>query len=726
MAIQDLTQDEKKRLDEERKQHEQTLQSSKNLEATIKALAKNNARSDNETKFTDNRLNIKKYSDSMRDVMSGETSKLFDQLEDINVNSRQQSKHEQRDNLQQLDVLRELSKNVQNNEQRLELQKYIDTTEQTIRMNTNKFSAFMSKTVDNFGDVTAVIAGLNDSPLLAMGAAYFGGKIKDSFSQKREQKYNLQSGMEDQLFELLQKRETSSKKQDAILKEIAIKNDTVNTSKNSIDINNKGKDTVNTVRLDNNTITSLNSEKATIIKELELNNDTLSLSNDKLKSINDNVKKLQTNSDSREPSIVNVNNNQSIIPELDYSSFDVDSLTNLLEEANYELINIQSTIESFLDNVQNIGTRSQEPVQVALNDDFRTISEQLVNINTKLEPLVNGLEERRREDEIYNDKLLDALRDLKGKSSSSSYDDNGSILGKVFDGVINPKKLLKNLVKPLTGALKHVGKAIPRLLSRIALPALIVGTLYSGIESALDTFNKTGSVREAVIDYFGGMVDFLTFGLLDGDSFRKMGDELKNYSEGLYNALTYPLEKFTELVTNVMNGDFEGIAKAIFELNPVGILTDGLITAFEWIGEQITDIFNDSMKGLDNMMNSFKNSLKLPSFDLDFKMPWTDDNTPLKNDKKSIKNNDLQSIDSGRTSLRENINSVYLVNEVPMNKQDYKKVAKKVLNPSSKAGGNNSFSNINVANNNQTIVAPLPTVHNDDYYIRNNLSNNPF
>ncbi|WP_039037636.1 hypothetical protein [Pseudoalteromonas sp. ECSMB14103] len=702
MAIQDLTQDEKKRLDEERKQHEQTLQSSKNLEATIKALAKNNARSDNETKFTDNRLNIKKYSDSMRDVMSGETSKLFDQLEDINVNSRQQSKHEQRDNLQQLDVLRELSKNVQNNEQRVELQKYIDTTEQTIRTNTNKFSAFMSKTVDNFGDVTAVIAGLNDSPLLAMGAAYFGGKIKENFSQKREQKYNLQSGMEDQLFELLQQREKSAKKQDALLAEIASKNDK--------SITNDDKSISITVDNDN------------IINELELNNDELVSINDNLK----NLKTTPTTSDSREPSIVNVNDNQSIIPELDYSSFDVDSLSNLLEEANYELINIQSTIESFLDNVQNIGTRSQEPVQVALNDDFSTINEQLININTKLEPLVNGLEERRREDEIYNDKLLGALRDLKGKSSSSSDDDNGSILGKVFDGVLNPKKLLKNLVKPLTGALKHVGKAIPRLLSRIALPALIVGTLYSGVESALDTFNKTGSIREAVIDYFGGMVDFLTFGLLDGDSFRKMGDELKNYSEGLYNALTYPLEKFTELVTNVMNGDFEGIAKAIFELNPVGIITDGLITAFEWIGEQITDIFNDSMKGLDNMMNSFKNSLKLPSLDLDFKMPWTDDNTPLKNDKKSIKNNDLQSIDSGRTSLRENINSVYLVNEVPMNKQDYKKVAKKVLNPSTKAGGNNSFSNINVANNNQTIVAPLPIVYNDDYYIRNNLSNNPF
>ena len=53
---QDLTPEEQQRLQVAQKQHNESINASKNLENTIKKLAKTNSRTKNETQFTDNRL----------------------------------------------------------------------------------------------------------------------------------------------------------------------------------------------------------------------------------------------------------------------------------------------------------------------------------------------------------------------------------------------------------------------------------------------------------------------------------------------------------------------------------------------------------------------------------------------------------------------------------------------------------------------------------------------
>ncbi len=719
---QDLTPDEQQRLNEAQKQHEENIKATTALEATIKQLAKNNAKgSSDKTQFSDNLLNIKKYSASVQDQLSNETSKLFDQLTELNDNSRKGTKSEIRDNLKQLEVLRELSKNVQNEDQRLELQKYIDTTEKAINANSNRFTAFVSKVGDNFGDIGAILSGLNDSPLLSMGFAYFGNKIKGALSENRAQNYAVQEGSEEQLLELLQQREKSAKKQEAILKEIA---DRQSESKND------------TTQSTNNEPIIIDDESLSKIKNKELekslldsNNELSSIDNklDELKSINSSI-----NAQSSEPVVENVVNNNLTIPELDLdlSSFNLSSLQELLEEANYELIAIQDKLSTFLDYSLNDKNDSQEPVQVSLNDDdtFNKIESQLYDINNKLSPLLNGLEERRREDEIYNDQLLSAIQDLSSKAggTSTTSKDGEGIFGSFFM-MLNPKKLLGGLLKGFKkgfgGLGKMIGKTIPRLLSRLALPALIVGALFSGVTEAIDRYKETGSVREAVEGYFSGILEFITFGFFGQNELDKVKESIKNFSEPLYNALSYPFEKIVETVENIMSGDYKEALKTYFELNPLVMIGKGIGKVFEYVTESFNRVVGDTMKDLNNTFNEFKSNFKIPSLDLpDFSFFGDDDE---KQDSSSIKINDTTPIQNSRDNLRKEINSVYVLDSVPMNRDKYANAAKAVITgEKSTSQGNNSFNNVNVSNNNQTIVAPLPSVHNDDFTVRR--MQNPF
>lgn len=765
---QDLTPEEQQRLNEVNKQHKEQLQATSALEKTIKELSKNNARTKNESAFTDNRLEVRKYTDSVRDTMSSETSKLFEQLEDINIDSRKQSKHEQRDNLKQLDVLRELSKNIQDDEQKLQLQKFVDTTEESIKANSNRFTAFVSKSVDNFGDIGAVLSGLNDSPLLSMGFAYFGNKITDSLKGSREQSYQVQEGSEDQLFELLQQREQSAKRQETLLKELADRkadkpDNKGNVRENEFKVDNSSIE--KELKLNNDELVSINDSinnlqnppaidhgvdskqpienivnvENNLAQDLsKLTNDEvinqLDFANEQLLSIDDSVQKLN-NVSKIDPTIESVVNNTINVPELDLSTLSLERLEELVNVSNQELLSIGGAIDDFLNSVISIDNGKQEPVQVPVNEDndFKAIETQLININHKLTPLLNGLEERKRESELYNDQLLTALQDLKGKSSGvSGKEDSGSILGSVF-GMLNSKALLKTLTGGFMKGFKSLGKSIarviPKVLSKIMLPVAIVGALFSGVTEALDTFKKSGSVKDAVTSYFGGMLDFITFGLFDTNSLKSMGDTIKGYSQSLYDALTYPLEKMTDLVSGIMSGDWRKSLKAVFELNPIGLLVNGLEKAFNYTADLVSGAFDSAMTSLDTMVTDFTNSIadsfKIPDFD--FSMPWDDDNKSKIDDKKTIKSTDLSNIGSARASIRESIGSVYKVNDIPMNKQDYKQASNAVLKAeSSNAGGNNSFSNVNIANNNQTIVAPLPSVHNNDIeYIRTR-SNNPY
>jgi len=110
--------------------------------------------------------------------------------------------------------------------------------------------------------------------------------------------------------------------------------------------------------------------------------------------------------------------------------------------------------------------------------------------------------------------------------------------------------ILGNIAGFIGGALTELIKflfnpmAIIRLLSKLALPALIIGTIFSGIMSGWKKYQETGSFTDAVVSYFGGALEFLTLGLfgenevknllsLLGDVFKPVTDSVSKIFESI-------------------------------------------------------------------------------------------------------------------------------------------------------------------------------------------------
>lgn len=86
---------------------------------------------------------------------------------------------------------------------------------------------------------------------------------------------------------------------------------------------------------------------------------------------------------------------------------------------------------------------------------------------------------------------------------------------------------VKNMVKGLASVLSP--KLIFAALKKLALPVLIVTTLVSGIMDGFEEYKKTGSIGDAIIAGLGGILETLTFGLLDVETVKK---SIKIFKDG--------------------------------------------------------------------------------------------------------------------------------------------------------------------------------------------------
>lgn len=93
--------------------------------------------------------------------------------------------------------------------------------------------------------------------------------------------------------------------------------------------------------------------------------------------------------------------------------------------------------------------------------------------------------------------------------------------------LFNPKTILK--------ALKVAFKAFP-------LVTLIAG-LFVGIKEGLEEWKKTGNLKEALLSSLGGIIEFITFGLLDKESLLWLGDKISEY-------VIDPIVNFFKIIKN--------------------------------------------------------------------------------------------------------------------------------------------------------------------------------
>jgi hypothetical protein len=121
------------------------------------------------------------------------------------------------------------------------------------------------------------------------------------------------------------------------------------------------------------------------------------------------------------------------------------------------------------------------------------------------------------------DKVIGKLKPGKSKSPTASV--GKKVASAAPSGIMD---ILGNIAGFIGGALIEVVKflfnpmIIIKLLSRLALPALIIGTIISGIISGWRKYQETGSFVEAIVSYAGGMLEFLTLGLFGDEQLRNL------------------------------------------------------------------------------------------------------------------------------------------------------------------------------------------------------------
>lgn len=128
---------------------------------------------------------------------------------------------------------------------------------------------------------------------------------------------------------------------------------------------------------------------------------------------------------------------------------------------------------------------------------------------------------------------------------------NEGTLGKIFSSMIarlepiilSVKAFMTPLVEFFTktlgplfaegGAISKIIKPLAQIFSKIFLPLAFILGLWEAVESTIDNLEREGATWfDGVTGFFGGLLDFFTFGLFDTKSIEKLTDPLRNIFSG--------------------------------------------------------------------------------------------------------------------------------------------------------------------------------------------------
>ena len=133
------------------------------------------------------------------------------------------------------------------------------------------------------------------------------------------------------------------------------------------------------------------------------------------------------------------------------------------------------------------------------------------------------------------------------------------ILGSLMD-MLSPKKMIQNVLKGFRKLLSP--KNIMKVLGKIALPVLIVSTIWVAISSAFEKWKETGSIWEAYKEAVGSVVEFLTLGFIDKET-------IKNLYQGAADFLMpviKPIQEFFGKFSDWVGEKFSAVLK-LFGIN---------------------------------------------------------------------------------------------------------------------------------------------------------------
>lgn len=172
---------------------------------------------------------------------------------------------------------------------------------------------------------------------------------------------------------------------------------------------------------------------------------------------------------------------------------------------------------------------------------------------------------KEREDALEAERA--SKKKIPAKSSSPTPEGGGGI-GDIFtmikDGLLQGAKFLFN------------PKNLLKILGKLALPLLIISTLFSGIKAGFEKYQETGSFTEAIVSGLGGMLEFLTFGLLGEDTLKQVFDSLSGVFQPVLDTVSNIFDSIKGFFKGIFGGTVDvkevesGGAKAVTPKLPEG------------------------------------------------------------------------------------------------------------------------------------------------------------
>lgn len=207
----------------------------------------------------------------------------------------------------------------------------------------------------------------------------------------------------------------------------------------------------------------------------------------------------------------------------------------------------------------------------------------------------------------------------KKKSGKMQIDENAT--GGLMDSVAGVFSFMGDMLLNVIGKVFSF-RSILKFVTKFFAPAMLIASLANGIIDGFKTFMDTGSISEALIAGFGGMLDFLSFGLFDKDT-------LKNVIDAVGPMVNdYIVQPVTDFINGVADAFQQYIAQPIqdafgammdFAQNINDLFNDTIIAPIQKAFDPISDFFNSMV---DSIMGTL-NSIEIPG--VSFKLPFKDD-----------------------------------------------------------------------------------------------------
>ena len=124
------------------------------------------------------------------------------------------------------------------------------------------------------------------------------------------------------------------------------------------------------------------------------------------------------------------------------------------------------------------------------------------------------------------------------------------ILGSLMD-MLSPKKMIQNVLKGFRKLLSP--KNIMKVLGKIALPVLIISTIWVAISSAFEKWKETGSIWEAYKEAVGSVVEFLTLGFIDKETIKNLYQGAADFLMPVIKPIQEFFGKFSDWVGDKFN-----------------------------------------------------------------------------------------------------------------------------------------------------------------------------